>query len=247
MIKLEAIGIAPLAKEKLDHQKKLSIHSRFENSLNLLSGEDLIYIGERALPIGLQIKNYQMIKNAEDVHYKQSHLVFITSDSKYSIQVDELSIIDDRHQGELSCLKQKLNRLQEVVELKSLKDLTYYLGRGQGLTPSGDDFLVGLYCVSFCDQGLAKKMRVLRSVDFKKFTTSISAAYLEAARSGHFNPDLIELLKTKNSSQFENKVSTILEIGHRSGMDTLEGVLLGLSLMEKEGHDQYENSNSVRW
>lgn len=234
MIQIEAIGVALLAKEQLEQDKEIKIHSRYENSMNLLINNQLIYVGERALPFGLQVRNFEEVKQAIFVYSKDAQLVFVHSKQIVYVQLHELEIIEDKHQGELNCASGKLKRLLEMVELKRIKKMNYYLGRGQGLTPSGDDFLIGLYCVSFYDSQLATRMKSLQNLDFLDFTTSISAAYLNAARSGRFNPVLIELLNTKSRVEFERLILEILEIGHSSGMDTLEGITLGLSMIQEE-------------
>lgn len=247
MKKIEAIGIAQIAKEQLYKEEELSIHSRFENSMNLLSGSNLIYLGERALPFGLQIENFEDIKSSESVVYEDNNIIFTYQGIERYIKIDELDIIEDHHKGKLCKFKEKLELLKNYVELQTLKPLTYYLGRGQGLTPSGDDFLVGLYCVSFCNNHLQELMQDLKNIKFRDYTTTISAEYLEAARKGHFNPDLLELLACETKEEFENIVNEILAIGHSSGKDTLEGIQLGLNMIDKETKYEKENCGGTGW
>lgn len=247
MKKILGLGISHRANQELKKAKELSIHSKFEQSMNVLSGNNLIYIGERALPFGLKIQNYEDIKKADDVFYQAGQLIFLNQDHECFISVHDLPLIKDHHKGILKCLKEKYEVLKDMVELKPLKDLTDYLGRGQGLTPSGDDFIVGLYLVSFCNTKVKELIKELEQVDFKEYTTTISAEYLNAAKEGHFNPDLLELLACKNMNKFKYLINTILDIGHSSGRDTLEGVLVGLDIILKEEKHENENCSSTGW
>ena len=248
MEKINAKGISQIAKERLNERQALTIHSRFDQSLNLLSGTKLIYIGERALPFGIKIDNFEDLKNMQDVMYTKDKLIFTTKQGiKKYILIDALSVIDDRHEAHLYHLKEKKEFLKALVDTKALKPLHNYIGRGIGLTPSGDDFLVGLYSVSFCDANVYKIMNELKNTNFKGLTTSVSAEYLDAARKGHFNPDLIKLLASKTEKEFKETVRNILRIGHSSGRDTLEGVLQGLDIIDKEHKNEKENCSRTGW
>lgn len=108
----------------------------------------------------------------------------------------------------------------------------YFIGRGRGLTPSGDDILVAYLTM----------LRVLGSegvvIDFKtalelstRITTDVSAAYLDAALNGYVNSyvyDLLQNLEHQSVSQIETQIKKIMSIGHTSGKDMLFGMLLAL-------------------
>ena len=247
MNSIKAKGISDLAKKSLQSNSELCIHSVFDNSMNLLSGEQLIYVGERALPFGLQIENFENIKETNKVVLDHEKIIFYLDDKNSSLSLNDVSLIDDKHQGKLSRLNDKVLILEKKVRLLNEKPLEFYIGRGQGLTPSGDDFLVGMYCVSFCDESIPNMMSSLSNTQFEGLTTSISLAYLNAARKGYFNPDLIKLLSCDTRMEFESLLKSILNIGHSSGMDTLEGILFGLKMIQKEHTNENENCCSAGW
>lgn len=234
MNSIKAKRISEIAKESLKSNQELSIHSFFENSMNLLSGKQLIYVGERALPFGLQIENFDEIKDAQNVDLDKERMIFSLNGKKVFIDLKHLNLIEDKHRGNLTNLNDKLSNLKKSVRLLKEKPLEFYIGRGQGLTPSGDDFLIGMYCVSFCEQSIPNMMSSLSNTRFEGLTTSVSVAYLNAARQGYFNPDLIKLLSCESESEFELLKNRILDFGHSSGMDTLEGIVFGLQLIQKE-------------
>ncbi|PIV19527.1 MAG: hypothetical protein COS41_00515 [Elusimicrobia bacterium CG03_land_8_20_14_0_80_50_18] len=89
------------------------------------------------------------------------------------------------------------------------------LGIGGGLTPSGDDFLVGYIA--------AKKMEGME-IPFKldlSWTTPLSAHFLKAALNGRFSNQISAFIKEGDLS--------ILSFGGSSGAATALGVLKGLA------------------
>lgn len=107
----------------------------------------------------------------------------------------------------------------------------YLLGRGLGLTPSGDDVLMGfgtgLRCVHG-DRAACQTERffeeVTRLVPGK--TTAVSEAYLQAMCDGHANGDYISLvgaLESRDRSAIASATSRVLSVGHTSGADSLLG------------------------
>lgn len=111
----------------------------------------------------------------------------------------------------------------------------HLLGRGPGLTPSGDDVLVGmiaaLWFVGEIDSsGLASLRRLL--VDSgTRLTTGISVEYLHYACRGMVaGPlhDLLHALERPDGTATAAAVNRLRRYGHTSGMDCLLGVLTGL-------------------
>ena len=113
---------------------------------------------------------------------------------------------------------------------RALKGL---VGLGPGLTPSFDDFLVGVvftlqYARHFWREPprrailLAEKITQLAPV----LTNEISAAYLSAAAAGYEFEILSELFASWHALEAEHRCLVRLEsVGNNSGMDMLTGVL----------------------
>ncbi len=111
------------------------------------------------------------------------------------------------------------------------------LGAGIGLTPSGDDFLVGLLLAcTICagEEGTALREILVPLVEtHQERTNTISRAFLLAACKQEFGFLLHQLLEQEQNQQstYQARVSAVVETGHSSGLDTLNGLYLGLQLL----------------
>jgi hypothetical protein len=105
----------------------------------------------------------------------------------------------------------------------------FFLGRGLGLTPAGDDILTG-YGAALYFTGKEKKfLKVLdSSAPFR--TTDISRAYLSAMEAGYANEPYICLLRAwaQHAGNAEEWMILVRNTGHTSGNDTLYGTWLAL-------------------
>lgn len=122
--------------------------------------------------------------------------------------------------------RQLLKKLSEDFTADNLKR---FVGLGVGLTPSGDDFIVGLLSVLTRYDVSGKHLSEIRC-EFKKNTiekktTRVSAHMINYALEGCFNAALIELVCGKEAEAL-NKVKSI---GSTSGTDMLTGVAFGLN------------------
>lgn len=111
--------------------------------------------------------------------------------------------------------------------------IEHLLGRGLGLTPSGDDVLCGFGCGLCyqwrrppfgCDAWSFYSEAVLDLLPGK--TTAVSEEYLRAMCAGYANQQFIELLsavETGNSEAIRSSLTRVLAIGHTSGADSLLG------------------------
>jgi hypothetical protein len=113
------------------------------------------------------------------------------------------------------------------------------IGLGPGLTPSGDDFLVGFLTGLRCmiDK---KEERLAFLSDLGKTvvclscqTNDISRIYLYHAVRGQVSSRLVALAKAiargEDSSHLLQTAEDAMQVGHSSGMETVTGLLVGLS------------------
>ncbi|MGM0123103.1 hypothetical protein IGI37_000469 [Enterococcus sp. AZ194] len=112
----------------------------------------------------------------------------------------------------------------------------YFVGRGKGLTPSGDDLLLGyLFMLKLYAQPQTKfwKEEIQRVIHT---TTSISANYFFALSEGFASSVFIELadyLKEPHSTKsLEQVIEAILSVGHTSGADMCYGLLIGAKTVQ---------------
>lgn len=122
------------------------------------------------------------------------------------------------------------------------------IGLGPGLTPSGDDFLTGMLFAfvlqetigagSKTDMGKIeeKKKQVCKVISENlKRTNDISKEYLFCAMENRFG-ELYHMLQEQffYGSVKKDLFCRIIHTGHSSGLDTLNGLAVGLKITEQE-------------
>jgi hypothetical protein len=99
------------------------------------------------------------------------------------------------------------------------------LGRGPGLTPSGDDALAGALLVC---HGLGCGARLVAAVrERRAATTAVSAALLTAAADGYAARPVVRFVDAVlagDAGRVDAALPAVLDIGHSSGRDLLTGV-----------------------
>jgi hypothetical protein len=106
----------------------------------------------------------------------------------------------------------------------------FLIGRGRGLTPSGDDILLG-YLMTFKLFDLPIHSELLQSNTLVTKTTIVSANYLRMLDLDIISESFKRFNKAilyRNIQHLRLSISRITEIGATSGFDTLLGVKLAL-------------------
>lgn len=115
--------------------------------------------------------------------------------------------------------------------------LAAFLGQGNGLTPSGDDFLLGLFLAWQRWQPVLDAEYLFRphaqytTREAWQKTTSLSASLIECGLNGQADQRLISALDgiMTSADQQPQWLNGILGWGHSSGCDALAGMILALS------------------
>jgi hypothetical protein len=131
------------------------------------------------------------------------------------------------------------------------------IGLGQGLTPSGDDLLVG-YLAGLWSAVRDREERraflrelgeALRSVATQ--TNGLSRTYLVLAADGQVSSGITGLIEAIcrgwETDRLLDAAEKVMRIGHTSGMDTVTGLLVGLGAWDGEIFDHkgaVNNGNS---
>jgi hypothetical protein len=121
------------------------------------------------------------------------------------------------------------------------QQVTRLVGYGTGLTPDGDDFLLGYLAVlrpwlSF--EAIAAHYALLKKLitDRLDGTTDISRYYLKMALQGHFTQPLNRLISmiSRHASWAEIRFSAlrVMQVGSASGSDSLAGVIHGIQALQ---------------
>jgi hypothetical protein len=143
--------------------------------------------------------------------------------------------------GVLQRASQAIRDLLSSAQLSTVKSSTVQalIGLGSGLTPSGDDILIGyLAGLSCTTQGEAKRTRFVSElgktvIALSAKTNDISRTYLYHAAQGQISSRLVDLAEAICRGEKPERLSEIAEasfhVGHTSGMDAVTGLLLGLA------------------
>lgn len=243
-----------------------SLNVKFGNHYLHIGGDEL---GLTAFGISLPIDEvFRIIRNSEIndlVIYQDGQLRFYGRNVlKYDLkEFHETNLKISSHEVSKQSLELLFRTLQnmkieqqiglDTMDLKSLEPILLnfskknsdllvqnLIGRGKGLTPSGDDMLVGILMTLTSIKGQKYNTQVLReslmSPNFGN-TTNVSKNYIQAIVDGYASEDLkilSENLNCNNEAVFERLISGILTMGHTSGHDTMMGIYLA-SMMVLEG------------
>jgi hypothetical protein len=107
------------------------------------------------------------------------------------------------------------------------------IGLGPGLTPSGDDFLMGALALL----GALKKTETHAALAqpvadaAPALTSPLSACFLRAAAAGHVGESLYDAVASVLSGNVDAAVAAAHRIGHTSGWDMLAGVATTLRIV----------------
>lgn len=122
-------------------------------------------------------------------------------------------------------------RARETGRVKQA--LERFIGFGEGLTPSGDDFIVGLLWGVTTDKRLeAVLLKILRRglASLVNKTNDISGQMLQYAAEARFTESLVRLARADDRTDLCAVFENIAAFGHTSGLDTLCGLLTGLQI-----------------
>lgn len=139
-----------------------------------------------------------------------------------------------------------LNYFQSKVEghlalsIQMATSLASVIGLGFGLTPSCDDFLVGLLSSLSFFSSESSKLEQFRHDLIEEIrarlatTTPISSAFLDAALCSEFSEMILNFYRNFDYTD-ENirrmNIEQIASIGHSSGIDSLNGINFGFKLI----------------
>jgi hypothetical protein len=116
-------------------------------------------------------------------------------------------------------------------DISTAKDVTSKLaGLGQGLTPSGDDFILGAMYATWIihPPEMARNLAEEITNNAAPLTTSLSAAWLRSAGRGEAGVlwhDFFNALFIGDSSAIQLQITNLLSMGHTSGADALAGFI----------------------
>jgi hypothetical protein len=107
------------------------------------------------------------------------------------------------------------------------------IGLGPGLTPSGDDLLVGALAVlDALDERTAQAVLAQAVIDAEpSLTAPLSGCLLRAAAQGHMGERLHRAVSAVMAGEARAAVAALRTIGHSSGWDMLAGIAVALKIV----------------
>ncbi|SES38173.1 DUF2877 domain-containing protein [Psychrobacillus sp. OK032] len=181
----------------------------------------------------------------------KSENVFKASFERFSLQLNEIEVRtgldvsikdfikkfnsagEQKWLGTESYLMMLIEAAMSSDETLIEKVLRYFLGRGQGLTPSGDDMIVGLLAFDAVSTTLSTCFyeKVSELIEGESITTDVAREYLRYALKQEYSStvsNLINALADGNDSNFKKVLDDLIGVGHSSGLDTTLGILIGM-------------------
>lgn len=130
---------------------------------------------------------------------------------------------------------------QSLLSCRVDDSVRHWLGRGPGLTPSGDDLLLGMIAALWCAGAVSGSGAValrdeLESIARQR-TTRVSVEYLHHACAGSvIGPlrDLLVALDGADAIRVAEAVDRLRRFGHTSGADCLLGVLAAQEVLARQ-------------
>lgn len=152
--------------------------------------------------------------------------------------------LDRKKQDNIEVFMQKLNELGLFFRDKDFKDieiLKYFLGRGRGLTPSGDDFLVGSIAMFYSYYIYHEMIYIIKNfiIENKRiYTTDISEQFLILATDGKFSRSIITLIEElKGKKKSSDTINNVIKYGETSGTDIMLGIIWANTILMEVIHE----------
>src|SRR5262245_646541 len=115
------------------------------------------------------------------------------------------------------------------------------IGLGEGLTPAGDDLLVGVLAITwrFRPRFLIDNADIARAIAgaARDRTTLVAREFLRHAVDGSFSETVIALVRAPEASAAHRALALLIAMGATSGADTAAGMLLASTALTERAGD----------
>ncbi|MEX0766352.1 MAG: DUF2877 domain-containing protein [bacterium] len=166
------------------------------------------------------------------MNFVQKILLGEAPEGSFATYLTDPTALSMRARSGLGLLEQALRRRSPVSAAEAAQQLA---GLGGGLTPSGDDVLVGtLLALSVIHHEDLRELRNAIIAEVRGRTTRISETYLEAAARGEAGEAwhrLIRVLPSQDRAAIVVAARRVMAFGETSGSDMLAGFTLAISTL----------------
>ncbi len=168
-------------------------------------------------------------KFLEEKALKESFYPLLTKTKMLGLPVIEDSSIF----GNVDFFVERVITFLTCLENGNVEEAPLIVGFGAGLTPSSDDFLLGVLSVFLYAEDRRLKQLIHYINVHKDKTTEVSHYMLHYAAEHRLFPTIVKRFYQENSS-LNNVLEDFLSHGGTSGIDLLCGIYTGLFLLLKE-------------
>lgn len=240
-----------VALQLLKTERELKIHSVFNNGINLVNKTgNLLFIGTDKngyFPIGITLDPYSVkeVVSKSKPHDKITINRHEIRHKNFSImlnQVEEFRPDMDFHLADIRQLRDSFKHIDfssyqnsdfDDLKIKKLlnglknyspeleKDLRYFIGRGKGLTPTGDDILSGILYANALNKFIDdRSYDLIERLYNENLTTMVSRAFILLALKEIFSSRVTALQRDPSVET----MNALKSLGSSSGLDTLYGI-----------------------
>jgi hypothetical protein len=255
MFSIKAVSIAPTARDWLLNSDQPRFLHVFDHACNLINerGEILsivtLEIGNG--PFNLVIEEGILFSNHLDVrsivsvgpgNLSLGHLKINIDDSEVwcsrpdwqSLHAKRDEIFNQLKRLPITDYQSLVSDLSSAVASANIsiaKTIIYQLaGLGIGLTPAGDDFILGSLLAAWIIHPEETAIKIAKEITetAAPLTTSLSAAWLRSAGRGEAGilwHELFDAMIIADAAQIQEAMEKILGVGETSGADALSGFI----------------------
>lgn len=246
-------AVGSIALDLLNQHNQMRVHSIFNNGFNIVTdSNDLIFVGTTKngyFPFGVTIDKNTMHYAKE--YLSVGHTVKVSRrgiDHKdFLIMLNQADLVkyDKVEDGDTTAIKNVVNdfdfekfndsdfypeKMSEILDALADENsdfpLKYLVGRGSGLTPSGDDMITGILYVDALDPFISESHKnTLASYLSETVTTIVSENFIKLALKGIFSSKITAL----GENPSKEAVEALVALGSSSGHDTLYGIYMTLN------------------
>ena len=209
---------------KLDSEYK--IVSIFDKVINLEKDDEIYSIFDE----GMTFAPYTIILNkelfSEYKTYKKDDIIYIPDmktknfscyleSKKYKFNLDNLI-------NRVKLFQREENIFENYFQNKrNTQNLIELIGLGQGLTPSGDDYIVGIMAAFYLENNFTPNIFNTIVKEAKNKTNKISYNYLKNGKNRLFKKEILDLIYDLDNIE---KIKKLEKFGSSSGQDIIYGI-----------------------
>lgn len=209
---------------KLDSEYK--IVSIFDKVINLEKDDEIYAIFDE----GMTFAPYAIILNnelfSEYKTYKKDDIIYIPDmetknfscyleSKKYKFNLDNLI-------NRVKLFQREENIFENYFQNKrNTQNLIELIGLGQGLTPSGDDYIVGIMAAFYLENNFTPNIFNTIVKEAKNKTNKISYNYLKNGKNRLFKKEILDLIYDLDNIE---KIKKLEKFGSSSGQDIIYGI-----------------------